>query len=198
MNNKHLIKKINFNNYLISYNDILKKIEKNIEVELNLYKKNLRKKFNLFFIIAIFTTYYSYWFIYVPTYIISFWYLYKSSLKNNLLNSEIREIENILVEKEFKNQLNIYKKELAIINYIPTDLEYENLGLITTDGNNYENAEENLIKKAFNLKADGIININFNSTSTTKIKGNIKKGNGVISSDVNIKIHLQGMAIKLI
>lgn len=39
MNNKHLIKKINFNNYLISYNDILKKIEKNIEVELNLYKK---------------------------------------------------------------------------------------------------------------------------------------------------------------
>lgn len=198
MNNKHLIKKINFNNYLISYNDILKKIEKNIEVELNLYKKNLRKKFNLFFIIAIFTTYYSYWFIYVPIYIISFWYLYKSSLKNNLLNSEIREIENILVEKEFKNQLNIYKKELGIINYIPTDLEYENLGLITTDGNNYENAEENLIKKAFNLKADGIININFNSTSTTKIKGNIKKGNGVISSDVNIKIHLQGMAIKLI
>lgn len=198
MNNKHLIKKINFNNYLVYYNDILKSIEPNVKVELDTYKKSLMKKCFLYFALAVYSTFYFYWFISILFYMISFWYLYRSLLKENLSNSEINKIEDKLVNIEFNKQLDNYKKEIGIINYVPQDLEYENLGLITSVGNNYNNAEKNLVKKAFELKADGIINVNLNSTSSTKLNGNIKKGNGVILSSVDVTIHLQGIAIKLI
>ncbi|MDN5071413.1 hypothetical protein O8C76_10315 [Aliarcobacter butzleri] len=197
MNNKHLIKKIDFNNYLVDYNDILKKLEPNLKVELDLYKKSLMKKCFLYLALAVYSTFYFYWFIFIPLYMLSSWYLYRSLLKENLSNSEINKIEDKLVNIEFNKQLNNYQKEIGIINYVPQDLEYENLGLIIGVGNNYNNAERNLIKKAFELKADGIINVNLNSTSSTKLNGHIKKGNGVISSSVDITIHLQGIAIKL-
>lgn len=38
--------------------------------------------------------------------------------------------KHLIKKIDFNNYLNNYQKEIGVINYIPEDLEYENLGLI--------------------------------------------------------------------
>jgi len=90
--------------------------------------------------------------------------------------------------------LNIYNKELAILNFVPENVDYQSIRLIEVSGVNYENAKYNLIKVAFSLEADGIISLSSSSSSTSHIVG--VKDSKVETVHKSV-VYMQGMAIKL-
>lgn len=190
----HTIKKIDFGNYLNSYEQLYTKIKSNIQDEINKHKQGIKKYFYIYFAIAIYSTFFIHWSIAVIFYLIAFYYWYKS--KKELSQDILKKISDDLVNKEFRNQKDIYREELGIINYIPENLEYEALKLITGIGHNYYSAETDLVTEAFKLSTDGIINVTLNSTSSTKVMGGAN--NTSVYSSIETTVHLQGMAIKLI
>lgn len=99
-------------------------------------------------------------------------------------------------ENYLENQmLQIYKNDLTIMNYVPENLDYKTIQMIEVSGGGYEMARLNLIKFAFNLGADGVINLTHSATSTSNIRGNTKSG---IETDTTTTVYMQGMAIKLV
>lgn len=90
--------------------------------------------------------------------------------------------------------LNIYNKELAILNFVPENVDYQSIRLIEVSGVNYENAKYNLIKVAFSLEADGIISLSSSSSSTSHVVG--VKDSKVETVHKSV-VYMQGMAIKL-
>lgn len=95
------------------------------------------------------------------------------------------------INKEF---LEIYKKELPIINLNPVNLNYEILDMIDIGGyKNYDKARNELITRAFKVEADAIIQFNHMVLTNSELKGNIKNFQTNI-----ISFHqMQGVAIKL-
>ncbi len=116
-------------------------------------------------------------------------------LKEKIPNGFREQISTIRRHVEWQTK-DIYREELGIINYIPENLEYEALKLITGIGHNYYSAETDLVTEAFKLSTDGIINVTLNSTSSTKVMGGAN--NTSVYSSIETTVHLQGMAIKLI
>lgn len=84
-----------------------------------------------------------------------------------------KELENY--KEEF--MVKLYNGDVSIIYDIPETLNYKNIEMIFSDGENHSQCEFNLIKDAYKLEDDAIININYNSTGSS--------------------YHAQGMAIKI-
>ena len=89
----------------------------------------------------------------------------------------------------------IYKNDLAVLNFVPENIAYQTIKMIEVSGENYDIAKYNLIKSAFYLGADGVINLTHSATSSSKISGNTKTG---IVTDTSTNVYMQGMAIKLV
>ncbi|MBN1838858.1 MAG: hypothetical protein JW802_02325 [Campylobacterales bacterium] len=196
----HTIKKINFNHYLSTYEQIKAKLDPDISIALEkegiAHIKNLHTRFYVFLPIAIVSTFYVSWLVFIPLYLLAFSYLYRSKKQEKLSPTQIENVIKSLINQEYNKQLATYRKEVGIVNYIPEGLKYEALKLLTSSGNNYYNAETSLIDQAFRLQADGIINVTLNSTSSTQVNGRTGE-KGYISSSVSTTVYLQGMAIKL-
>lgn len=95
------------------------------------------------------------------------------------------------INKEF---LEIYKRELPIINLNPINLNYEILDMIDIGGyKNYNKARNVLITKAFKIEADAIIQFNHTVLTNSELKGSIKK----FQTNVTSFHQIQGIAIKL-
>jgi hypothetical protein len=95
------------------------------------------------------------------------------------------------INKEF---LEIYKRELPIINLNPINLNYEILDMIDIGGyKNYDKARNVLITKAFKIEADAIIQFNHTVLTNSELKGSIKK----FQTNVTSFHQIQGIAIKL-
>ena len=101
----------------------------------------------------------------------------------------------------------IYKNDLAVLNFVPENIDYQTIKMIEVSGENYDIAKYNLIKSAFYLGADGVINITHSSTAyaTSTVTGNISTNSssrvtGNINTDTKIttNVYMQGMAIKLV
>ena len=107
-----------------------------------------------------------------------------------------------------ENQMiGIYTKDLAVLNFVPENIDYQTIKMIEVSGENYDIAKYNLIKSAFYLGADGVINITHSSTAyaTSTVTGNINTNSssrvtGNINTDTKIttNVYMQGMAIKLV
>ncbi len=196
----HTIKKIDFS-YLLTYDEIKTKLHSEILIALEkegiAYVKKLKTKFYIFLAISIWATFYLPWIIFLSLYVLSFSYLYRNKTWEKLTPKQVDYVTKSLIDAEYKKQLNHYKKEIGIINYIPEGLKYEALGLLTSAKSNYYDAESSLINQAFNLKADGIINLTVNSSSSTRVTGRTGE-KGYISSRVDTMVYLQGMAVKLL
>jgi len=197
----HTIKKIDFKHYLSTYEKIQEMLHDEISIALKQegidYVKKLKRNFFITIAISIWATFYYSWIIFIPLYAFSFSYLYRSQTWKKLTPAQIENVTKTLINKEYNKQLNNYRKEVSLINYIPDGLKYEALELITCTGNNYYNAETMLIGKAFKLNADGIINVTLNSTSSTRVSGRTGE-KGYITSSIDTTVYLQGMAIKLL
>ena len=99
-------------------------------------------------------------------------------------------------ERYLESQMiGIYIKDLAVLNFVPENIDYQTIKMIEVSGENYDIAKYNLIKSAFYLGADGVINITHSATSSSKISGNTKTG---IVTDTSTNVYMQGMAIKLV
>ena len=87
-----------------------------------------------------------------------------------------------------------YKKNIHIIENPPHNLSYVILDSMHLGGyEDYDKAREELIKMAFNVKADAIINFNHTTQTMTDISGNKNK----IQSRNRTIHHMRGVAIKL-
>lgn len=99
-------------------------------------------------------------------------------------------------ERYLESQMiGIYIKDLAVLNFVPENIDYQTIKMIEVSGENYDIAKYNLIKSAFYLGADGVINITHSATSSSKITGNTKTG---IVTNTSTNVYMQGMAIKLV
>ncbi|OCL90573.1 hypothetical protein [Aliarcobacter thereius] len=107
------------------------------------------------------------------------------------INKRSRKAYNEYLEDKM---LSIYNKEIAILNFVPENVDYQSIRLIEVSGVNYENAKYNLIKIAFNLEADGIISLSSSSSSTSHVVGVKDSKVETIHKSV---VYMQGMAIKL-
>jgi hypothetical protein len=98
-------------------------------------------------------------------------------------------------KKAIKDEcFKVYKKNIHIIENPPHNLSYIILDSIHLGGHeDYDKAREELIKMAFNLKADAIINFNHTTQTMTNIAGNKNK----IQSRNRTIHHMRGVAIKL-
>lgn len=93
-----------------------------------------------------------------------------------------------------KGFLEIYKKELPIINLNPINLNYEILDMIDIGGyKNYDKARNELITRAFKVGADAIIQFNHTVLTNSELKGNIKN----FQTNILSFHQMQGVAIKL-
>ena len=101
----------------------------------------------------------------------------------------------------------IYKNDLAVLNFVPENIDYQTIKMIEVSGENYDIAKYNLIKSAFYLGADGVINITHSSTAyaTSTVTGSISTNSssrvtGNINTDTKIttNVYMQGIAIKLV
>lgn len=99
-------------------------------------------------------------------------------------------------ERYLESQMiGIYTKDLAVLNFVPENIDYQTIKMIEVSGGSYEDAKYNLIRDAFCSRADGIINVTHSATSSSKISGNTKTG---IVTDTSTNVYMQGMAIKLV
>ncbi|MCT7405874.1 hypothetical protein [Aliarcobacter cryaerophilus] len=102
----------------------------------------------------------------------------------------------VAYDNYLENQMiAIYKNDLAVLNFVPENIDYQTIKMIEVSGENYDIAKYNLIKSAFYLGADGVINLTHSATSSSKISGNTKTG---IVTDTSTNVYMQGMAIKLV
>ncbi len=111
-------------------------------------------------------------------------------------------------ERYLESQMiGIYTKDLTVLNFVPENIDYQTIKMIEVSGENYDIAKYNLIKSAFYLGADGVINITHSSTAyaTSTVTGSISTNSssrvtGNINTDTKIttNVYMQGMAIKLV
>lgn len=121
---------------------------------------------------------------------------YKLVIKKDVNPKNIAEnmTKNVVIDE-------VYGNSVTILNYIPNDLNHIVIKMISSTANNYEDAKKQLIRQAYNLKADGILNLkqHSNSQSDTRTVNDIP-----LVSPTQIKtkvttIHiLEGIAVKFV
>ncbi|BAK70973.1 hypothetical protein [Aliarcobacter butzleri] len=111
-------------------------------------------------------------------------------------NKNQREAYQRFLEQQM---IGIYSNDLATLNFVPENVNYKVIQMIEVSGENYDIAKYNLIKSAFYIRADAIINITHSSTATSKITGgSISKTNVNIETETKTNVYMQGIAIKLV
>ena len=90
-----------------------------------------------------------------------------------------------------------YKKHLKIINYTPNNLDFESMGIITVSDKYLENANTKLIKEAFSLKADAIINYSHQISTASNVRTSGWANNKSIKTDILTQNIISGLAIKV-
>ncbi|RBQ27613.1 hypothetical protein [Arcobacter sp. CECT 9188] len=103
-------------------------------------------------------------------------------------------------ERYLENQMvGIYTKDLAVLNFVPENVDYQTIKMIEVSGDSYENAKYNLIKASFYLGADGVMNITHSATATSNITGGSISNKSIdIETELKTNVYMQGMAIKLV
>ena len=113
----------------------------------------------------------------------------------SIRNKNQREAYQRFLEQQM---IGIYNNDLATLNFVPENVNYKVIQMIEVSGENYDIAQYNLIKSAFYIGADAIINITHSSTATSKITGgSISKTNVNIETETKTNVYMQGIAIKL-
>lgn len=103
-------------------------------------------------------------------------------------------------EGYLKGQIfKLYKENLSILNFIPDNLNYEVIKMIEDSSSTYESAKNGLIREAYALKADAIINLNHNSSKSSNVstQQTLTSGKEIKTSIVS-EHNMQGIAIKLL
>lgn len=198
LNNKSLEPIETKNNESFTNNKIFKKIdfeklenELNNEENLKKTKKELRYEFYFFIILGIGT------------------WLIAESFKGGeimgfillliLFTSIVGTVKSFFALFFSKDKLEediiekLYKKDLTIISYVPENLNYEVIQLISAIDNSEEEAKKELITEAFKLKADAIINYKHDLTKSSVVKG--KRGR--VNTEVRTTHKVEGVAIKV-
>lgn len=108
-----------------------------------------------------------------------------------------------IAENMTKNPVidEVYGNSVTILNYIPNDLNHIVIKMISSSANNYEDAKKQLIRQAYELKADGILNLkqDSNSQSDTRTVNDIPLISPTqIKTKVTITYRLEGIAVKFI
>lgn len=201
-NKQHNIKKINFEEIENTVNNINSfseyKKEQNKEIK-RIFKKNLKifvPLFILFYIsmllkndtmgMIIFIGFLFYG-IYFLSSILSILYL--------LASKQEYHYEGYLRAQIFR----LYKENLSILNFIPDNLNYEVIKMIEDSSSTYESAKNGLIREAYELKADAIINLNHNSSKSSSVSTQQTLTSGKeIKTSVVSEHNIQGIAIKLL
>lgn len=109
------------------------------------------------------------------------------------LDNKVKEL--IKDEKIFE----VYSNSLTILNYIPNDLQHNVIKMISASANNYDVAKIQLIKQAYELKADAILNLKDNTNSSSDVKSSYipLTNTQQIKTNVVTTHRLEGIAIKL-
>lgn len=89
-----------------------------------------------------------------------------------------------------------YKEQLKIVNYTPTNLKYEVIKMIHVVDKTYNGATSKLVNEAYKLKADAIINCNYQSTTATNVKTDLVTK--YVKSEIHVSNILDGTAIRII
>ncbi|KLE06053.1 MULTISPECIES: hypothetical protein [Aliarcobacter] len=114
----------------------------------------------------------------------------------SIRNKNQREAYQRFLEQQM---IGIYSNDLATLNFIPENVNYKVIQMIEVSGENYNMAKYNLIKSAFYLGADGIINITHSSTATSSITGGSISNTKInIETETKTNVYMQGIAIKLV
>lgn len=114
----------------------------------------------------------------------------------SIRNKNQREAYQRFLEQQM---IGIYSNDLATLNFIPENVNYKVIQMIEVSGENYNMAKYNLIKSAFYLGADGIINITHSSTATSSITGGSINDTKInIETETKTNVYMQGIAIKLV
>lgn len=95
----------------------------------------------------------------------------------------------------------VYGNSVTILNYIPNDLNHNVIKMISSSANNYEDAKKQLIRQAYDLKADGILNFtqHSNSQSDTRTVNDIPLVSPTqIKTKVTTTHRLEGIAVKFV
>lgn len=93
----------------------------------------------------------------------------------------------------------IYSNSLTILNYVPDNLNYQVIKMISSSSRNYDDAKKQLIRQAYELKADAILNLKDNTNSTSDVKSSFIPVTNTqqIKTNVVTTHRLEGIAIKL-
>ena len=112
--------------------------------------------------------------------------------KEKLDNAVTKSIRD---EKIFE----VYSNSLTILNYVPDNLNYQVIKMISSSSRNYDDAKKQLIRQAYELKADAILNLKDNTNSTSDVKSSFIPGTNTqqIKTNVITTHRLEGIAIKL-
>ncbi len=89
-----------------------------------------------------------------------------------------------------------YAKSLTILNYIPNNLNYAVIKMISVTSDNYDNARKELVRQAYELKADGILNLKHDTNNVSKVKTSPLRAG--IYTDVTTTCRIEGIAVKYI
>ena len=179
--------KKDFNFKKIDFDDIEKKINdpKIIDSEKKIYWKTIREKIKNLIV---------FWAVSSVLVAISFGYKLENLALFIVLMTFIFSVRNIFLlilyattsSEKVELVSKFYGNELPIINYEPQSLNYDIIQIISTTSNVFDNARENIIRQAYDLKADAIIN--FTVVSATK---------GNVSSKLQTDYNLEGVAIRI-
>lgn len=179
--NNYGLKKIDF--------DLLEK-NKNDKIYIKNMKTKLLRYFSVSIIILLLSIFLLKMNYHIILNIVSYVVIFISGITTALYLFYIIFPKKVINKEFFKN----YKNQLPIINLTPTDLNYEVLDMIDIGGyKDYDKARNELINRAFKIKADAIIQFNHSMQTNSELKGNIKNFQTNI-----ISFHqIQGIAIRL-
>lgn len=179
--NNYGLKKIDF--------DLLEK-NKNDKIYIKNMKTKLLRYFSISIIILLLSIFLLKMNYHIILNIVSYVVIFISGITTALYLFYIIFPKKVINKEFFKN----YKNQLPIINLTPTDLNYEVLDMIDIGGyKDYDKARNELINRAFKIKADAIIQFNHSMQTNSELKGNIKNFQTNI-----ISFHqMQGVAIRL-
>lgn len=109
--------------------------------------------------------------------------------------------KKILMNMIKKDNIRIdYRNKLKIINFTPSDLKFDSIEIIHVSDKTIEGATNKLIRRAFELKADAIINYNqqVNTASNISTSNNILSGDKNIHTKIQTTYNINGLAIKVV
>lgn len=114
----------------------------------------------------------------------------------------IKELISIFIaKKQMKDDViqSKYKDQLQIVNFTPNNLNFEIIKMIHVVDKTMDGVTKKLIEEAYELKADAIINYQYQSTTTSKVRTtNTIGASKDIKTDVYVSNIIDATAIRII